>query len=53
VGKEEHCTARYSSFMNFSVPRERNFTAANFDALPRAEKLVFYHEIFVMKSSLC
>jgi len=32
--------------MNFLVPREKNFTIANFDVVVRAEKLFFYHEIF-------
>jgi len=38
--------------MAFLNHNEGNFTSANFDNLPRAEKLVFYHKMFFTRSSL-
>jgi hypothetical protein len=32
---------------------ENRFTTSNFDSLPRAENLLFQHEIFVTRSLLC
>jgi len=37
----------FSFAVNFSV------TAANFDTLPRAQKLFFCHEFFLTRESLC
>ena len=47
-----YCTVGYQSKCRFRIRSEKNFNTANFESLPRAQKLVFYHEIFTKELSL-
>jgi len=40
-------TIMYSSFTNFSIPRERNFCVVNFDALLRVQIFLFTMNFFL------
>ena len=46
------CTVGYQSKCRFRNRSEKNFKTANFESLPRAQNLVFSHEIFTKALSL-
>jgi hypothetical protein len=50
--KTHTCTVGYQSKCRFQNRSEKTFKSANFESLPRAQKLVFSHESFTKALSL-